>query len=264
MRCIFCKKVSTSSCSVEHIIPESLGNVDHVLPPGVVCDKCNNYIAREVEKPLLDSHYFKEQRFYATLANKKRRIPLIEGIHLQSLTHIQLAKSIDEPITSIGAGPDADESKWIKSIQALKSGTLIIPIAKKPDDYIISRFVAKVGLEVLAYRTINVEGANNEIVDKPELDELRYFVRQGRPSNPWPYSYRSIYSPDFQFKDGNESFEVLHEFGILVTDKSEYYIVLAIFGDEYALNLGGREIEGYLVWLKMNNNRSPLYSGKNE
>jgi hypothetical protein len=123
--------------------------------------------------------------------------------------------------------------------------------------------VAKVGLEALAHRVINVGDAINEIVDKSELDELRDFVRQGSPGNPWPYSYRSIYPPDFQFKDGNESFEVLHEFDILVTDQSEYYIVLAIFGDEYALNLGGREIEGYLKWLKMNNNRSPLYSGKN-
>ena len=263
MRCIFCKKVSTSSRSVEHIIPESLGNVDHVLPPGIVCDKCNNYIAREVEKPLLDSHYFKERRYYATLPNKKKRIPLIDGIHLQSFTHIQLAKSIDESIPSIGAAPDADERRFIKSVQELESGTLIFPIAKKPDDYLISRFVAKVGLEALIHRVLNVEGAINEIVDKPELDELRDFVRRGSPSNPWPYSHRSIYPPDFHFKYVNESFEVLHEFDILVTNKSEYYIVLAIFGDEYALNLGGREIEGYLVWLKMNNNRSPLYSGKN-
>jgi len=109
MRCIVCKKVATSSRSVEHIIRESLGNVDHVLPPGIVCDKCNNYIAREVEKPLLDSHYFKERRYYATLPNKKKRIPLIDGIHLQSFTHIHLAKSIDESIPSIGVAPDADE-----------------------------------------------------------------------------------------------------------------------------------------------------------
>lgn len=235
MRCIFCKKVSTSSRSVEHIIPESLANLEHVLPPGVVCDKCNNYIAREVEKPLLDSCYFREKRFHSCLPNKEKRIPPIDGIHLQSLTHIQLTKSIDDPTTSISVAPDADESKWIKSLQALESGTLIIPIAKKPDDYVISRFVAKVGLEVLAHRVLNVEGAINEIVDQPQLDQLRDFVRQGSPGNPWPYSSRAIYPPHFQFRDASETFEVLHEFDILVTEKSEYYIVLAIFGDEYAL-----------------------------
>ncbi len=36
MRCIFCKTDSDSSRSVEHIIPESLGNTDYVLPPGCV------------------------------------------------------------------------------------------------------------------------------------------------------------------------------------------------------------------------------------
>lgn len=42
MRCIFCKRNSNSSRSVEYIIPESLGNEEHVPPPGVVCDACNN------------------------------------------------------------------------------------------------------------------------------------------------------------------------------------------------------------------------------
>src|SRR6267154_1084155 len=53
VRCIFCKQNSALSRSVEHIVPESLGNTQHILPIGVVCDACNNYLAREVEKPLL-------------------------------------------------------------------------------------------------------------------------------------------------------------------------------------------------------------------
>ena len=48
MRCIFCKKDSLDSKSIEHIMPESLGNVNHILQPGVVCDECNNYFARKV------------------------------------------------------------------------------------------------------------------------------------------------------------------------------------------------------------------------
>lgn len=44
MKCIFCKDSSDNSTSVEHIIPESLGNKD-ILPKGIVCDSCNNYFA---------------------------------------------------------------------------------------------------------------------------------------------------------------------------------------------------------------------------
>ena len=53
MICLFCKENSTNSISVEHIIPESLGNKEHILPKGIVCDKCNQYFAIKLEKPLL-------------------------------------------------------------------------------------------------------------------------------------------------------------------------------------------------------------------
>lgn len=46
--CLYCKREDRSFTSVEHIIPESLGNrgfggyPEKVLPKGVVCDECNN------------------------------------------------------------------------------------------------------------------------------------------------------------------------------------------------------------------------------
>jgi hypothetical protein len=93
VHCIFCKSDSSTSRSIEHIIPESLGNTDHVLPVGIVCDSCNNYLAREVEKPFVDPLYLRERHLRAELRNKKNRIPAIDGIHLQSLTHVQLTKN---------------------------------------------------------------------------------------------------------------------------------------------------------------------------
>ncbi len=62
MRCIFCKGDSNQSRSVEHIIPEALGNIEHVLPRGIVCDTCNNYFARKVEGPLLETQWFRHAR----------------------------------------------------------------------------------------------------------------------------------------------------------------------------------------------------------
>jgi hypothetical protein len=80
MRCIFCRNNSNGSRSVEHIIPESLGNRRHVLPPGVVCDRCNNYFAREVEKPLLESPSVRFLRFHQALESKKGKVPSIPGV----------------------------------------------------------------------------------------------------------------------------------------------------------------------------------------
>jgi hypothetical protein len=72
MRCIFCKKDGTTSVSKEHIIPESLGNTLHTLPLGVVCDTCNDYFAREVEKPFLESEPVRSLRFEQAIINIKR------------------------------------------------------------------------------------------------------------------------------------------------------------------------------------------------
>src|SRR5687768_11026180 len=79
MHCIFCKAASSSSRSREHILPESLGNLEHTLPCGVVCDHCNNYFARKLEKPILDSPIFQLLRADMQIANKKGRVPAFPG-----------------------------------------------------------------------------------------------------------------------------------------------------------------------------------------
>jgi HNH endonuclease len=80
MRCIFCKGDSTQSRSVEHIIPEALGNIEHVLPRGIVCDTCNNYFARKVEGPLLETQWFWHARSHQAIGNKRGFITPMSGI----------------------------------------------------------------------------------------------------------------------------------------------------------------------------------------
>ena len=79
MKCIFCKQSSESSKSVEHIIPESLGNTEHFLAKGIVCDKCNNYFATKIEQPLLQLPYFISVRHRNDIESKKGRIPIDKG-----------------------------------------------------------------------------------------------------------------------------------------------------------------------------------------
>jgi hypothetical protein len=64
---------------MEHIIPESLGNTDYTLPRGWVCDSCNNYFARKLEKPVLDSPMIRLLRSDRQIPNKRRRIPAFEA-----------------------------------------------------------------------------------------------------------------------------------------------------------------------------------------
>jgi pterin-4a-carbinolamine dehydratase len=215
MRCIFCKCDTTSSHSVEHIIPESLGNIEHTLPRGTVCDACNQYFASKVEGPVLTSGVFRFLRSRMNVPSKKGRIPA-------------------EP-----------EEERFQLPEYRKTG----------------RFLGKVGLEVLAARLFHHPDWESEVVDKPELDHIRDFARFDRGRD-WPFAYRPIYRADSLFHDGQNSYEVLHEYDLLYTRGRELYIVVALFGVELALNLGGRELDGYNHWLEKHEFLSPLYVDK--
>jgi len=149
----------------------------------------------------------------------------------------------------------SDNALFSDHIKKKEGGSFIIPTSMTHDDRTMGRFLGKVGLETLAKKFLEIEGWNDEIVDKEELDLLRKYVRLNDGVT-WPINKRRIYSEDFRFDDGSQ---VLHEVDILLTDENEYYVVVCIFGMEYVLNLGGPELDGYQKWLKQNNERSPLY-----
>lgn len=217
MRCIFCKS-STSGCrSKEHIIPESLGNAEHVLPPGWVCDDCNNYLSREVEAPFLNSCYGRQSRFEMRVPSKRGNVPPATGLHAQSRSKIDLYVD-KEGSFGICASPGENEKRFVESFLKNTHGTLYIPAATlPPQNYETARFIGKIALEVLTKRGMHLPGWNEEMVDKRELDELRSYVRRGKPGFIWPVHIRRIYPSDFLFTD--ESFpphNVLHEWDILV------------------------------------------------
>lgn len=254
------------STSEEHIVPESLGNTEHILPPGWVCDSCNNYIAREVEAPFLNSWYGCNSQFEMRVQSKRGRIPPATGMHLQSRSKVNVYLDDDDHL-AICAKPGEDELHFVRTIQSHTQGTLYIPAATEPPQSSeTSRFIAKVALEVLAQQCINEPGWNKEIVEKRELDEIRGYVRRGRPGFVWPIHTRRLYAADWLFTSpGIQPYEVLHEWDILAIPSSddsnaaEFYVIIAIFGVEYAINLGGPELDGYKKWLEAHSNRSYLY-----
>jgi len=216
MRCIFCKAESTASRSVEHIVPESMGNSNHVLPLGSVCDWCNQYFARKVERAVLESPTFRLIRASMEVPSKRGRVP-----------------------------------NWEPG-----DGTV------RPGYRLMGRFLAKVGLEVLSFKTLGVEGWNDEIVEKVELDELRNYARFNIGAD-WPFTTRTLHPVNAELAEGDQTFHLLHEFDVLLTERSEAFLVLSLFGVELVLNLGGRSLEGYREWLEGNGYASPLYSAKN-
>lgn len=261
MNCIFCKSDSSGSVSVEHIIPESLGNKTHTLPRGIVCDKCNNYFARKIEKPLLDSEYFTHSRFRNLLPNKRGRIPSIENGLLIAPNPIRLGMAREQNGYGYIYPIDEESLKGFEEhIRTHKRGEVVFLNPGPAESYLVSRFLAKVGLEVMTHKVMGVPGWETELTYKQELDEVRNYARYGDVKIVWPFYERRLYEEHRMFKDeAGDPYEILHEFNTLYTEHQELYVVVIILGIEYTINMGGPEIEGYEKWLEESNHRSPLY-----
>lgn len=50
--CLICRRSDGGFSSVEHILPESIGNTEKMLPAGVVCDRCNHGPLSQIDRAL--------------------------------------------------------------------------------------------------------------------------------------------------------------------------------------------------------------------
>ena len=259
MRCLFCRQDSSLSRSVEHIVPESLWNTKHVLPRGVVCDACNNYFSREVEKPFLESPAISMLRFDQAIPNKRGKIPESKGMMLPGFEVIARRHQEGPYGLSVEVPPSA-----LAYLSSQPFGRFVFATSgEPPKDRVVSRFLAKMALEAMAMKLVPHVKGLEYLVDETQLDELRNFARRGTPRE-WPYSIRRIYAVNGVQVDANGSLhQTVHEFDFLVTRTNEWYFAFALFGLELTINLGGPEIDGYLAWIDENDGTSPLYPGKN-
>ena len=133
MRCLFCKQNSSDSISVEHIIPESLGNKTAILPKGIVCDKCNNYFARKVEKPFLETSAIKALRFREPIPSKKGVVPHLNGV-LPDGSSVKVINPFPElPLFAQGGKPIiAIESEHPYITKLSQKGTSALPTFISP------------------------------------------------------------------------------------------------------------------------------------
>lgn len=277
MKCLFCKQSSADTKSVEHIVPESLGNTTFILPLGYVCDKCNNYFAREVEKPFLDLPELRLLRFQEAIPNKKNKMPVIDGL-LNGNYPIKLKRKLshDEVVNEAEVSTEAMD----KIFKSSEETTIIVPAFTNemlpPNNSIISRFLAKMALEALADKLKDIENSLEDLINDSQFDMLRNHARLGSIKN-WPCSIRRIYDYNkiWEYSDGLHG-QMVHESDFLLIPieenselateyiMTEIYFVIALWGIEFAINMAGPEIISYENWLKAHDYKSPLYCGNNE
>jgi hypothetical protein len=260
-RCIFCKSNSAPFTSLEHIVSESLGNTEHVLLRGVVCDGCNNYFAIKVEGPILGSDFFQQARHRNVIPNKRKRIPIQNLISFPDALPLEMGFAKDGS-KYLAAADESFSDKFVHRVLNSSQLTATFLVAEKPPSRLFSRFLLLMGLEYLAHRMLPVcDGILKDHINNKALDEARRYSRFNEGNSDWPYHECVLYPEDAPFTDSEIGlpFDVPHEFTLLYTDGMEMYFVIAIFGIQYTINLGGPEIDGFLKWLSENSNASPLY-----
>jgi hypothetical protein len=255
MQCIFCRTATLGTEPREHILPESLGNTDHVLRRGLVCGACNNYFSSKVEKPFLELPEIIAMRFEQKLLSKKGRVPRLPGLLLGSNLSVEIMRDpANVHDLSVVVEDDA-----IKALLREGSGRIIFPLPAAPRrGPILSRFLAKVALEGLAFRIQEDENFLGELTADGQLEPLRRHARYGEIGD-WPVSVRWAYHPDavWASEDGCPC-QIVHEFDYLWTESGELFFVLALFGQELVINMGGPSLDRWHEWLSINNDRSPL------
>lgn len=270
MNCIFCHKESSTSKSVEHIIPESLGNKEHFLPKGYVCDECNHYFAIKIENELLSQPYFVSMRFRNEILTKKGKLVR------QKMVFPGAMKSTDVVMqtTENGIIASFDDDELYEAIKAGKTSKMIEPYIPEPKypNKIMSRFIAKCAYEYFLYN-MGMEKYDlcvQELLceESDILKDLREYARYGKGEF-WQYNQRRIYSEGDVVSNQNEdlNYEILHEMKLFTKEykrfpcgnvEIEVYFVMAIAGVEYAICMSAPNISEYQKWLEEHNGLSPL------
>lgn len=270
MHCIFCHKKSSTSKSREHIIPESLGNKEHFLPKGYVCDECNHYFAIKIENELLSQPYFVSMRFRNEILTKKGKLVR------QKMVFPGAMKSTDVVMqtTENGIIASFDDDELYEAIKAGKTSKMIEPYIPEPKypNKIMSRFIAKCAYEYFLYN-MGMEKYDlcvQELLceESDILKDLREYARYGKGEF-WQYNQRRIYSEgDVVFNQNEDlNYEILHEMKLFTREykrfpngnvEAEVYFVMAIAGIEYAICISDPNISEYQKWLEEHNGLSPL------
>lgn len=233
-RCLFCSSERGPFESVEHPIPESMGNDDTVVPKGFVCDACNQYFGSKIERQIMASPPFNVERVKASIKTKKHGYSKYVDDDLLLLSH----GFWDHTICAMS--PERYNSIFYDN-----QGVLWV---RTPPNYIILlvRFLIKMGLELLVL-------SDTLDVYSKAFDQARRCARFGEGAISWEVAYGR-----FNKKDNLVISKRVDEHGPLETRRlyeyemgcmlpnGECQLVFNYLGHCYACNLSKPSFQEYI------------------
>lgn len=182
-QCLFCRTQGNFGTR-EHIVPESLGNDTDILE-GVICNSCQNYFGKEIEKAALEKTPIAIWRTYLGIKTKKKHLP---SVNLDPPAGGAIPALLPVSETGTGFSAHEDGSTSIDVYDTLLKQRLFL---RDKDEYeyrmvaspwhlsILGRFLGKMGLEYVALADLNYALS-------VQFDDMRSFVRYGSRKSLWP------------------------------------------------------------------------------
>lgn len=239
--CIYCRGAGPFT-TIEHVVPESLGNDDLVLRD-CVCDACQAYFGKEIEAYVLAKTPIAVWRTLIGVRTKKGRLPAVD-VSQPNRPKGRLP-DIHRRHDDLGfaAHPDGSTSVDIDDDSAIDS---ILIGAKREFNLVLSpkkvsmlgRFLAKVGLGVLA--TSEMQSVYDE-----EFDKVRGYARVGSSEEIWPI---------FHYSDGDigcwRDPKLIGPRGELLLEEIECYSYAVLeVGDRYTLFRFSIGLDSWIICL---------------
>lgn len=163
--CIYCRSEAGPFRSEEHVYPQGLGQDEIVLPPGFVCDPCNNALA-PVDSYIVESP-IAVMRILAGGPTKtgKYQSAKFQNVSVEKVSPHKLSFDIK----------GKDDESW--QHKELPDGTHEIKMQFKSKEKLnaelLGRGMCKIALAMLAYKH------HPSLALDPKYDEVRRFVRHG-------------------------------------------------------------------------------------
>lgn len=209
--CLFCESRGPYS-TVEHIIPESLGN-DDLLLRQEVCDSCQAYFGKEIERFALSKTPIGFWRTFRGIKTKKGKIPSVDLTQPKRQKGVLPATHPDHDDVGYAFHDDGSVSVDIADPEMVKS---ILDGSRNQFRFVftpkvlhmLGRFLCKIGVELLClndHRQARSDG----------LSAARRYARYGDFEGLWPI---------FHFSEGTpNNFRRLKTDGVDVVEEIDCY-----------------------------------------
>jgi hypothetical protein len=166
-KCMYCLSTEGPFTSEEHIVAESMGNQDFVLPRGYVCDPCNNGVLSRLDDALRTSPLFVAQWASAVQFTKQGKLP---EVRLGEIT----IRRTDPLNVSWIADPGSEAVRVVKQHpDGLTELSIRTKLAKRLDEVLVARALCKIGLGALAMDFGHAYACSSR------FDAARRFIREG-------------------------------------------------------------------------------------